>query len=121
MTARIDYELHAIGWGEARQLIKQDFGAEIRRGEIKQSVPHQQLQLWIEGEYLPQLRSRLDGIATPAEIPDSESTLTRAGQDYLNSIHDYLIALVRLEYAMGVAPTPGIRGEKRVVSGETRR
>ena len=37
----------------------------------------------------------------------AESTLTRAQQAYLNSIHDYLIALVRLEYAMGVTPSPG--------------
>lgn len=47
------------------------------------------------------------GDATSAEITDAESTLTRAQQDYLNSMHDYLIALVRLEYAMGVTPTPG--------------
>ena len=47
------------------------------------------------------------GDATSSEITDAESTLTRAQQDYLNSIHDYLIAVVRLEYAMGVTPTPG--------------
>jgi len=47
------------------------------------------------------------GDATSAEITDAESTLTRAEQDYLNSMHDYLIALVRLEYAMGATPTPG--------------
>ncbi len=46
------------------------------------------------------------GDATSSEITDAESTLTRAQQAYLNSIHDYLIALVRLEYAMGVTPTP---------------
>src|SRR6266481_1356548 len=46
------------------------------------------------------------GDATSAEITDAQSTLTRAQQAYLNSIHDYLIALARLEYAMGVAPTP---------------
>jgi outer membrane protein TolC len=45
------------------------------------------------------------GDATTAEITDAESTLTRAQQAYLNSIHDYLIALSRLEYAMGIAPT----------------
>ncbi|HEV3339448.1 MAG TPA: TolC family protein [Pirellulales bacterium] len=45
------------------------------------------------------------GDATAAEITDAESTLTRAQQAYLNSIHDYLIALVRLEYAMGVTPS----------------
>jgi outer membrane protein TolC len=47
------------------------------------------------------------GAALAAEITDAESALTRAQQNYLNSIHDYLIALVRLEYAMGVTPTPG--------------
>jgi outer membrane protein TolC len=47
------------------------------------------------------------GDATSAEITDAETTLTRAQQDYLNSVHDYLIALARLEYAMGVTPTPG--------------
>jgi outer membrane protein len=47
------------------------------------------------------------GDATSSEITDAQSTLTRAQQAYLNSIHDYLIALARLEYAMGVAPTPG--------------
>jgi outer membrane protein TolC len=47
------------------------------------------------------------GDATSAEITDAESTVTRAQQNYLNAIHDYLIAIVRLEYAMGVTPTPG--------------
>jgi outer membrane protein TolC len=47
------------------------------------------------------------GAATSSEITDAESTLTRAQQAYLNSIHDYLIALARLEYAMGITPTPG--------------
>jgi outer membrane protein TolC len=41
------------------------------------------------------------GAALPAEITDAESALTRAQQNYLNSIHDYLIGLARLEYAMG--------------------
>jgi outer membrane protein TolC len=50
------------------------------------------------------------GDATSAEITDAESALTRAQQDHLNSIHDYLIAMVRLEYAMGAAPTPGSGG-----------
>jgi outer membrane protein TolC len=47
------------------------------------------------------------GAALPAEITDAESALTRAQQNYLNSIHDYLIGLVRLEYAMGASPAPG--------------
>lgn len=46
------------------------------------------------------------GDATSAELTDAESTLTRSQQDYVNSIHDYLTALARLEYAMGVTPTP---------------
>jgi outer membrane protein TolC len=55
------------------------------------------------------LRARAKvGDATTAEITDAESTLTRAQQAYLNSIHDYLIAIARLEYAMGVTPTPGL-------------
>ena len=45
------------------------------------------------------------GAALPAEITDAESTLTRTQQNYLNSIHDYLIGLVRLQYAMGITPT----------------
>jgi outer membrane protein TolC len=54
------------------------------------------------------IRARAElGDATSAEITDAQSTLTRAQQDYLNSIHDYLIALARLEYAMGFTPTPG--------------
>jgi outer membrane protein TolC len=61
-----------------------------------------------ENNRLLRARAKL-GDATTAEITDSESTLTRAQQDYLNSVHDYLIALVRLEYAMGVTPTPGNR------------
>ena len=53
-----------------------------------------------ENNRLVRARAKL-GDATTAEITDAESTLTRAQQAYLNSIHDYLIALSRLEYAMG--------------------
>jgi outer membrane protein TolC len=60
-------------------------------------------------------RARL-GDATSAEITDAESTLTKAQQAYLNSIHDCLIALARLEYAMGLTPTPGSpSGHRQVV------
>jgi outer membrane protein TolC len=62
-----------------------------------------------ENHRLVKARAKV-GEATSAEITDAESTLTRAEQDYLNSIHDYLIALVRLEYAMGVSPTPSTLG-----------
>jgi outer membrane protein len=50
------------------------------------------------------------GDATPSDVIDAETSLTRAQQDYNNSIHDYLIALARLEYAMGQTPTPGSLG-----------
>jgi outer membrane protein TolC len=50
-------------------------------------------------------RSR-QGDATPAEITDAEAALTRAEQEYTNSVYDYLTALARLEYAMGSVPTP---------------
>jgi len=61
---------------------------------------------------LVRARAKL-GDATTAEITDSESTLTRAQQAYLNSIHDYLIALSRLEYAMGVSQGREVIGEGR--------
>jgi outer membrane protein TolC len=47
------------------------------------------------------------GDATSADITDAEATLTRAEQAYLNANHDFFIASARLEYAMGVTPTPG--------------
>jgi outer membrane protein TolC len=50
-------------------------------------------------------RSR-QGDATPAELTDAEASLTRAEQDYANSIYDYLTAIERLQYAMGTTPTP---------------
>jgi outer membrane protein TolC len=46
-----------------------------------------------------------EGDATPAELTDAEASLTRAQQDYFNSIYDYLIALAHLDYATGAAPT----------------
>jgi outer membrane protein TolC len=46
-----------------------------------------------------------EGDATPAELTDAEASLTRAQQDYYNSIYDYLIAFAHLDYATGAAPT----------------
>jgi outer membrane protein TolC len=45
------------------------------------------------------------GEATASDIVEAEATLTRAEQDYLNSLYDYRTALARLEYAVGVTPT----------------
>jgi outer membrane protein TolC len=58
-----------------------------------------------ENYRLVQARFR-QGDATPAEITDAQTALTRAEDDYLNSTYDYLTALARLEYAMGITPTP---------------
>jgi outer membrane protein len=80
-----------------RQLITARRGIDLSRPAVTQAE---------ENNRLVRARAKL-GDATSAEITDAESTLTRAQQAYLNSIHDYLIALVRIEYAMGVAPTPG--------------
>jgi outer membrane protein TolC len=46
-----------------------------------------------------------EGDATPAELTDAEASLTRAQQDYYNSIYDYLIAFAHLDYATAAAPT----------------
>jgi outer membrane protein TolC len=80
-----------------RQLITAKLGIDRSRPAVTQSE---------ENHRLVRARARV-GDATSAEITDAESTLTRAQQAYLNSIHDYLIALVRLEYAMGVTPIRG--------------
>jgi outer membrane protein TolC len=80
-----------------RQLVTARLGIDRSRPAVTQAE---------ENYRLVRARAR-QGDATSAEITDAESTLTRAQQSYLNSIHDYLIALVRLEYAMGVTPTPG--------------
>jgi outer membrane protein TolC len=50
-------------------------------------------------------RSR-QGDATPAELTEAEAGLTRAEQDYANSVYDYLMAIDRLQYAMGITATP---------------
>jgi outer membrane protein len=50
------------------------------------------------------------GDATPSDVIDAETALTRAQQDHLNSIHDYLTAYSRLQFAMGVSSTPATLG-----------
>src|SRR5205823_7369049 len=82
-----------------RQLVTARMGIDRSRPAVTQAE---------ENYRLVKARAR-QGDATSAEITDAESTVTRAQQAYLNSIHDYLIALVRLEYAMGVTPTQSRR------------
>jgi outer membrane protein len=48
----------------------------------------------------------VEGDATPSEITDAETALTRAEQNHLNSVYDYLSAISRLEFVMGVSPSP---------------
>jgi outer membrane protein len=64
-----------------------------------------------ENYRLVQLRLR-EGAATPTEIADAQATLTRAQPKYLNARYGYLIAMDRLEYAMGVGQTPMIQAPK---------
>jgi outer membrane protein TolC len=58
-----------------------------------------------ENYRLVQLRLR-EGAATPTEIADAQASLTRAEQNLLNARYNYLIALDRLQYAMGMGKTP---------------
>jgi outer membrane protein len=44
-----------------------------------------------------------NGDATPSEITDAASALTRAQQNYLNSKYEYLSAIAKLNYATGAA------------------
>jgi outer membrane protein TolC len=79
-----------------RQLVAARKGIDRSRPAVDQSR---------EAYRLVVARSR-QGDATPAELTDAEAALTRAEQDYANSIYDYLTAIDRLQYAMGTTPTP---------------
>ncbi|MBI3409418.1 MAG: TolC family protein, partial [Planctomycetes bacterium] len=54
-----------------------------------------------------------NGDATPTDIVDAETALTRAQQDSFNALYDYQTAVARMEYAMGITPLPQGRGEKK--------
>lgn len=77
-----------------RQLVTARKGIERSRPTVEQSR---------ETYRLVQARYR-EGDAIPSELTDAEAAFTRAEQDYLNSIYDYLIARARLNYAMGTTP-----------------
>jgi outer membrane protein TolC len=53
------------------------------------------------------------GNATPTDIVDAETALTRAQQDLYTSQYDYLSALVRMDYATGTTPSVPLDGRKR--------
>ncbi len=73
-----------------------------RRGIDRSKPAVEQAQ---EGYRLLRARAA-KGDATPAEVTDAETSLTRAEQDYLNSTYDYLGALARLKFAMGISAIP---------------
>lgn len=70
-----------------RQLILARKGIDRSRPAVDQSRETYRLVV---------ARSR-QGDATPAELTEAEAGLTRAGQDYANSIYDYLTAIERLQ------------------------
>src|SRR5262249_42495989 len=86
----------------AVQVSKAYYGAVAARKGIDTSQPA--VEQTLEAYRLVVARTR-EGDATPAELTDAETALTRAQQDYRNSIYDYLIALAHLDYATGAAPT----------------
>jgi outer membrane protein TolC len=45
-----------------------------------------------------------NGNATPTDVVDAETTLTRSQQRYYAAVYEYLSALARLEYALGGSP-----------------
>jgi outer membrane protein TolC len=79
-----------------RQLIAARKGIDRSRPAVEQARETYRLVV---------ARSR-QGDATPAELTEAEAGLTRAEQDYANSIYDYLTAIDRLQYAMGTTATP---------------
>ncbi len=77
-----------------RQLITAHKGIDRARPTVEQATETHRLVL---------ARYRL-GDATSTDVIEAETSLTRAQQDYLNSIYDYHSALIRLQFAMGVTP-----------------
>jgi outer membrane protein TolC len=92
----------AIADNIAFQVSKAYYGAIAARKGIETSQPA--VEQTRETYRLVVARTR-EGDATPAELTDAEASLTRAQQDYHNSIYDYLTALAHLDYATGAAPT----------------
>jgi outer membrane protein TolC len=83
-----------------RQLVAARKGIDRSRPAVEQSKETYRLVV---------ARNR-QGAATPAEVTDAATALTRAEQDYFNAVYDYLTAIARLEYAMGTTATPATAG-----------
>ncbi len=86
-----------------RHLIAARKGIELSRPAVEQTLETYRLVV---------ARAR-QGDATPAELTDAQAAVTRAQQDYFNSIYDYLTIFARLEYAMGTAPITATAGSGR--------
>ena len=57
------------------------------------------------GENLRLVRVKYrNGNATPTDIVDAETALTRSRQRNFAALYDYLISLARLQYAIGLPP-----------------
>src|SRR5271157_540222 len=80
-------------------------GRKIAATRVADSAVRQAMAQARENYRLVQVRLR-EGAATPTEIADAQASLTRAQQNFLNARYNYLIAMARLEYAMGVGQTP---------------
>jgi outer membrane protein TolC len=79
-----------------RRLVTARLGIDRSRPAVEQARENYRL-----------VRARAaEGDATPSEITDAETALTRSEQNYLNSVYDYLSAITRLEFVMGVSPSP---------------
>jgi outer membrane protein TolC len=78
-----------------RQVVTARKGIERARPAVEQAR---------ENYRLAHARART-GESTASDIIDAEATLTRAEEEYLSSVYDYWIALIRLEYAVGATPT----------------
>jgi outer membrane protein TolC len=69
-----------------------------------------------------------NGNATPTDLVDAETALTRSEQRYHSAVYDYLAALARLEYALGtpeaclVEPSPPVEQlpAPRLLGGDAR-
>jgi outer membrane protein TolC len=79
-----------------RKMVTARLGIERARPAVEQARENYRL-----------VRARAaEGDATPSEITDAQTALTRAEQNDLNSVYDYLSAIARLEFVMGVSPSP---------------
>jgi outer membrane protein TolC len=79
-----------------RRLVRARLGIDRARPAVEQARENYRL-----------VRARaIEGDATPSDIIDSQTALTRAEQNYLNSVYDYLSAIAQLEFVMGVTPSP---------------